>query len=140
MHSAFLVEDSPPARATLIDALAVTADIQAVGWAESEGDAVNWLLSHEKPDLVVLDLFLNAGTGLGVLAGLRKLHLDLRVIVLTNSATSLLRRSCLLLGAEAVYDKADDMEDFLEHCRSMFDESPDSSEPGDPTDSPSLPH
>jgi len=121
MHSAFLVEDSPPARETLTAALAETADIVAVGWAESESEAVEWLRSHDKPDVVVLDLFLNAGTGLGVLARLKKLSLGLRVIVLTNSATSLLRRSCMLLGAEAVYDKADDLEGFLDHCRGMFD-------------------
>jgi len=121
MHSAFLVEDSPPARETLTAALADAADIVTVGWAESESEAVEWLRLHDKPDLVVLDLFLNAGTGLGVLTRLRKLSLNLRILVLTNSATSLLRRSCLLLGAEAVYDKADDLEDFLDHCRGMFD-------------------
>ena len=121
MHSAFLVEDSPPARETLTAALADAADIVTVGWAESDSEAVEWLRLHDKPDLVVLDLFLNAGTGLGVLTRLRKLSLNLRILVLTNSATSLLRRSCLLLGAEAVYDKADDLEDFLDHCRGMFD-------------------
>jgi len=125
MHSAFLVEDSPPARETLTFALAESAAIETVGYAESELEAVDWLSSHEKPDLVVLDLFLNAGTGLGVLAKIRQMALqDLRVIVLTNSATSLLRRSCMLLGAEAVYDKADNLEEFLEHCRGMFDEPP----------------
>ncbi|WPB55728.1 response regulator [Xylophilus sp. GOD-11R] len=122
MHSAFLVEDSPPARESLTLALAETADIVAVGWAESEIEAVEWLRQHPKPDVVVLDLFLNAGTGLGVLAKIRQMALDLRVVVLTNSATSLLRRSCLLLGAEAVYDKADNLEDFLHHCRNMFAE------------------
>lgn len=121
MHSAFLVEDSPPARETLTAALAESADIVAVGFAESELDALEWLRHHDRPDVVVLDLFLNAGTGLGVLARIRQLTLDLRVVVLTNSATSLLRRSCLLLGAEAVYDKADNMEDFLDHCRHMFE-------------------
>ena len=124
-HSAFLVEDSPPARETLTDALAESADIVTVGFAESEIEAIDWLRNHQKPDLVVLDLFLNAGTGLGVLAKIRQMALeDLRVVVLTNSATSLLRRSCLLLGAEAVYDKADNLEDFLAHCRGMFDAPP----------------
>ena len=121
MHSAFLVEDSPPARETLTVALAESADIVTVGFAESELEALEWLRRHDLPDVVVLDLFLNAGTGLGVLARIRQLSLGLRVIVLTNSATSLLRRSCMLLGAEAVYDKADNLEDFLDHCRHMFE-------------------
>lgn len=121
MHSAFLVEDSPPARETLTVALAESADIVTVGFAESELGALEWLRHHDLPDVVVLDLFLNAGTGLGVLARIRQLSLGLRVIVLTNSATSLLRRSCMLLGAEAVYDKADNLEDFLDHCRHMFE-------------------
>jgi DNA-binding NarL/FixJ family response regulator len=121
MYSAFLVEDSPPARETLTDALAESANIRVVGYAESETAAVEWLKHHDKPDVVVLDLFLNAGTGLGVLARIRQMALDSRVIVLTNSATSLLRRSCLLLGAEAVYDKADNLEEFLDHCRHMFE-------------------
>ncbi|QHJ00244.1 response regulator [Xylophilus rhododendri] len=121
MHSAFLVEDQPAQREILSAALASVSDIEPVGWAETEMEAIDWLRSHPKPDLVVLDLFLNAGTGLGVLIKLQPQTLGLRVVVLSNSATSLLRRSCLLLGAEAVFDKADSMEDFLEHCRTMFE-------------------
>ncbi|MES2185828.1 MAG: response regulator [Pseudomonadota bacterium] len=120
MRSAFLVEDNPSARSALISALAEAADTGVVGWAESEIDAIAWLEAHPgEADVVVLDLFLNAGSGLGVLARLKNLAGNHHIVVLTNCATSLLRRSCLLLGAEAVYDKAGDLELFFSHCRSI---------------------
>ena len=64
----------------------------------------------------MLDLFLKAGTGFGVLSQLDSRSAKEKVIVLTNSATRENRDRCLRMGALAVYDKTAELEQFLAHC------------------------
>ena len=65
---AFIVEDSPVIRENLVAALEEMAPIDVVGTAEDESGAVAWLArSENRCDLVVVDIFLKAGSGLGVL-------------------------------------------------------------------------
>jgi two-component system, OmpR family, response regulator len=39
-----------------------------------------------------------------------------RTVVLTNYATHDIRKRCLQLGADAVFDKSTEIEAFLQHC------------------------
>ena len=120
MRTAFLVEDDAAIRSALTEALAELAEVRVVGWSSTEQGAVNWLSDNlGAADMVVLDLFLDSGSGLGVLSRFQEMVPAPRVIVLSNGATSLLRRSCLLMGAEAVYDKASDLDAFYAHCGSI---------------------
>ena len=113
----FLVEDEPTLRAMIGEAISDVCDAEVVGTAETEVDAVNWLNSHHGHwRLAVLDLFLKAGTGFGVLSQLDSRSAKEKVIVLTNSATRENRDRCLRMGALAVYDKTAELEQFLAHC------------------------
>ena len=117
MRTAFLVEDDAAIRSVLTEALEELVEVKVVGWSGTEQGAIHWLeLNPGAADMVVLDLFLDSGSGLGVLSRFQQLAPAPRVIVLSNGATSLLRRSCMLLGAEAVYDKASDLDAFYAHC------------------------
>lgn len=92
-------------------------DAEVVGTAATEADAVRWLNTHHGGwRLAVLDLYLENGTGFGVLDRLHPSSAKEQVIVLTNSATKENRRRCLALGALAVYDKTDEFDRFLDHC------------------------
>ncbi len=118
MRSALLVEDSPTIRLELIPTLAELADVVVVGVAETEREAIAWLTTHpHTAELVVLDLFLREGSGLGVLAQWARLPDRTRVVVLTNYATDEMRRRCEALGAEAVFDKSGELDAFFAHCR-----------------------
>ena len=120
MKNAYLVEDDEAARGALSEALAEFADARVAGWAETEDAAVAWLSRHpQEVDFVVLDLFLDAGSGLGALARLNKMPYAPPVLVLSGGATSLLRRSCMLLGARGVYDKAANLDDFYRACAGL---------------------
>ena len=120
MKHAFLVEDDDAARGTLSEALAALADARVAGWAASEDAAVAWLSRNPREaDFVVLDLFLDAGSGLGALARIRQLPDAPPVLVLSGGATSLLARSCMLLGAQGVYDKAANLDSFFRACAGM---------------------
>ena len=114
----FLVEDSITIRETLIPTLEELANVRVVGTAETENEAIVWLQNH--PDewaLAVVDLFLKEGSGLGILKQCRTRLAQQRVVVLTNYATAEIRSRCLALGADAVFDKSNELEDFLDFCR-----------------------
>ena len=64
--NAFIVEDSPVIRENLIAALEELAPVKVVGTAEDEPTAVSWLGGSRECDLVIIDIFLKRGSGLGV--------------------------------------------------------------------------
>src|ERR1043165_7586026 len=97
----FLVEDSPVIRQNLIAALEEMLPLTVVGSADNEAGAVQWMLTPEADcDLMIIDIFLRAGSGLEVLRRARLLKPDTRLVVLTNYATPDMRRRCLQLGAD----------------------------------------
>jgi DNA-binding NarL/FixJ family response regulator len=114
----YLVEDSPLIRQDLVETLEELAGVQVVGWAAGETAAVGWLTdpAHD-PGLVIVDLFLEDGSGLGVLRAMHERARRLRTVVLSNYATPEVRQRCLELGAERVFDKSGDIEDLLRYCR-----------------------
>jgi len=114
---AFLVEDSPVIRENLIAALEELAPVQVVGSAEDEYSAMHWLerLDHTC-DLVIIDIFLKRGSGLGVLRAMGELHRPLSLVVLSNYATQDMRRKCLELGANRVFDKSNEIDALIEYC------------------------
>ncbi|WP_198083716.1 response regulator [Variovorax sp. E3] len=113
----FLVEDSATIRDNLIPTLADLANARVIGFADGEQEATQWLTSHGGTwDLAVVDLFLKEGSGLGVLKGCRNRLPSQRVIILSNYATDDVRRQCLALGADAVFDKSTELEGLFEFC------------------------
>lgn len=117
---AFLVEDSPVIRASLIAALEELVPLQVVGTAEDELGALGWLgdAAHEC-DIVIIDIFLRHGSGLGVLRALQHGPRPLNRVVLTNFATDEVRRQCLALGASRVFDKSSDIDALVDHCQGL---------------------
>lgn len=109
----YLVEDSPVIRDSLAESLEELAGGRVVGWASAEPQAIAWLSTNPAAwDLAVVDLFLQPGSGLNVVKSLRGRDPRQKVIVLTSYATAVIRQRCLELGADAVFDKATETEDF----------------------------
>ncbi len=116
----FLVEDSAVIRAELIATLEELGPVRVVGSAEDEGDAVRWLTAPANAaELVILDIFLKSGSGLGVLRALARQVPPRHLIVLSNYTTPELCRRCLDLGARRVFDKSNDIEALLSYCASL---------------------
>lgn len=112
----FLVEDDAALRIHLVTLIERVCNASVAGTAETETDATAWLIENlGQWELAVIDLFLREGTGFGLLSNLPEGQRD-RVVVLTNSATSENRAKCLELGARAVFDKTDELDNFLDHC------------------------
>ena len=114
---AYLVEDSAMIRANLTTTLQELCGIKVVAAAESESEAVNWLAQPEQNWLLaIVDVFLSPGSGLKVLMACRNRKPEQKVVVLTNYATADMRRACFKLGADAVFDKSDEIDALIEYC------------------------
>ena len=113
----YLVEDNPVIRENLIATLEELVPVQVVGTAANEATAVGWLSNATHVvDLVIVDIFLQSGSGLGVLTAAQGLPQRYRLVVLTNFATPAMRRRCLELGADHVFDKSNDIEALMAYC------------------------
>ena len=115
---AFIVEDSPVIRENLTAALEELAPVQVVGTAEDEPAAVKWLTASDAPscDLVIIDIFLKRGSGLGVLRAASDLNRPMSLVVLSNYATPDMRRKCMDLGADRVFDKSNEIDSLILYC------------------------
>ena len=124
MHSlkAYIVEDSPLIRDSLIAMLEELVSVKVVGTAEDEAGAVQWILQSKQPvDLMIIDVFLKSGSGLGVLRAASALPPSVKRVVLSNYATVDMRRKCLALGADRVFDKSHDIDALIAYCSHLSD-------------------
>ena len=124
MHSlkAYIVEDSPLIRDSLIAMLEELVSVKVVGTAEDEAGAVQWILQSKQPvDLMIIDIFLKSGSGLGVLRAASALPPSVKRVVLSNYATVDMRRKCLALGADRVFDKSNDIDALIAYCSHLSD-------------------
>jgi DNA-binding NarL/FixJ family response regulator len=113
----YLVEDSPVIRENLIATLEELAPVEVVGTADNEASAITWLGAHRGLcDLVIIDIFLKGGSGLGVLASPLLKATGAKVVVLSNYATADMRRKCLELGADRVFDKSNEIDSLVSYC------------------------
>jgi DNA-binding NarL/FixJ family response regulator len=127
----FIVEDSALILQNLADTLEELSPVQVVGSAADEASAVAWLASDDGTvcQLIIIDVFLKSGTGLGVLRAAQRLGIRGKRVVLTNYATQDMRAACRALGADRVFDKSSEIEELLDYCDRINDGK--DSAPGD---------
>lgn len=113
----YIVEDSAIIRDSLVAALQELAPVQVVGHAGDEAGALRWLAAPgHGVDLVIVDIFLLGGSGLGVLRGAHALPGVGHMAVLSNYATDDMRQRCLALGADRVFDKSTEIDALIAYC------------------------
>lgn len=119
-----LVEDSERIRARLAELVGEIPNVAVAFAAENEGEAVR-LMASEPWDVLILDLQLKVGTGLGVLKAMQGLLSDPRrtAIVLTNYAFPQYRERSLALGAKHFFDKARDLPELRKVLRDLAAEA-----------------
>lgn len=114
---AYIVEDNDLIRDNLMETLTELAGIRTVGHSATEAGACDWLAQHPGDwDLLVVDLFLEQGNGLGVLRKCRQRSAVQKVVVLSNYATDDVRNRCLACGADAIFDKSTELDLFIDYC------------------------
>ena len=116
----FVIEDNVVLRQLIIEALNDIPLVDIVFYADNEVSATNWLSSNDSAwDLAVVDLHLRQGSGVGALSWCTTRRPDQRVVVLSGELSDEIRRQCIALHADAVFDKATEMNDFLDYCRAL---------------------
>jgi len=104
----FLAEDSP----AIVDRLHVLfgeASMEVVGAAATPDGAIDSILALH-PDVVVLDVQLDGGTGLQVLRAVRSADPSVAFVVFSNNATSVYRKRYLREGAARFLDKSSEFD------------------------------
>jgi DNA-binding NarL/FixJ family response regulator len=115
-----LVEDNAVIRANLSATLEEMSTVQVVAWVGDEAGALDWLADPAHGvALVIVDIFLAGGSGLGVLRGARALGRALALVVLSNYVTPELRQRCLELGADRVFDKSTEIDALISCCKAL---------------------
>jgi two-component system response regulator DevR len=105
----FIVEDALKTRKELANLVADEKDFAVVGEAGSVREALVGI-EATLPEVVLLDILLPDGSGVEVLKFIRQHELELSVVVLTGNPYDALRTKCQSLGAVAVLDKLDGLE------------------------------
>lgn len=113
----YIVEDNATIRDNLVGTLEELTCISPIGFAETEADARAWLRAHAQDwELVIIDLFLKQGSGLGVLQECQQRASHQKVVVLSNYATPDIRKRCAQLGVDAVFDKSNEIDALVDYC------------------------
>ena len=119
-----MIEDNALIRESLTDTLHESTEVRVVLWADTEAGGLALLLNAERWQLLIVDLFLRQGSGLKVVAASANRDPACKVVVLTNYATDQIRRQCLKLGADAVFDKTTELDGLIAYCRGLSSEGP----------------
>ena len=120
----YIVEDSPVILENLVATLEELASVKVIGSSPDEASAVRWLQQAQPPEhtpceLMIIDVFLKSGSGLGVLRAAGSGPHPPKRVVLTNYATPDMRRRCSELGADRVFDKSSELEDLISYCTGL---------------------
>jgi DNA-binding NarL/FixJ family response regulator len=115
----FVVDDASKMRRSLAELLPALGGFRVVATAATEAEANLWLDENADGwELALIDLMLEQGSGLGVIARAAAQFRPGKIVVFSGFATPGMRGRCFQLGADAVFDKAD-LDGLLGFCQDM---------------------
>ncbi|MBS4099590.1 MAG: response regulator transcription factor [Sulfuricella sp.] len=101
----FIVEDAELMRQHLVSMLVEIPGIKISGYAVNETSAIAHV-DEVRPDVVILDLSLQDGSGISVLEHIKKNRPETKVMVLTNYTDDFYFNRCKRAGADYFFDKS----------------------------------
>lgn len=117
----FLVEDQGRMQSALSDLLCTVEGFGIVAAAATEAEANLWLDENVGGwDLAIVDLMLEQGSGMSVLARCSAQPDRGRIVVFSGYASPAIRGHCMKLGADAVFDKTE-TDALMRYCRGLKD-------------------
>lgn len=108
-YRVLVADDSLLLRQLLVERLHGMADMEVVAEAADGVEAVD-RAQEVRPEIVLLDLQMPRMSGLQALRAILDALPDTRVVVLTNHADSVYRRTCMAAGASRFLDKSGDLD------------------------------
>jgi DNA-binding NarL/FixJ family response regulator len=111
-----LIEDHAEFREQLRDRLETIAGVRVIHTESTAAAATQWLAQHAHEwDVLVVDLFLATGHGFQVLAAVKDRVARQQAVLLTNYTRDPVREQARKFGADAVFDKAFELAEFVAH-------------------------
>lgn len=109
----FIVDDSEVLRSRLVQMLSEIEGIEIVGEAGLVQDAIREI-RRLNPDVAILDLKMADGTGIDILAAMKRGRMTTRAIIFTNYPYLQYRKRCLDAGADFFFYKATELNKLLD--------------------------
>lgn len=103
------IEDSPHIRESVQALLADVPGLEIVGWADSETSALD-LVTHLRPDVVLVDLILVGGNGLRLVQRILQTGSCPHIMIFTNYCLLQTRNRARALGVRDYFDKTNEFE------------------------------
>lgn len=118
-----IADDSPPVAEMLSELIGEPGRIEVIGVRGTEEAAIDSIRTL-RPDVVVLDLQLESGSGTNVIRAVRADAglASVRLMVTSNHTSPQLREGCLGLGADGYYDKVKELIALIARLRELAQE------------------
>ncbi len=114
---AYIVEDNQTIRENLIGTLEELTCVKVVGTSATENGALKWLeLNPTGWDMLIVDLFLQEGSGIHLAQTIADRRPDQKLIVFSNYVNANVRKRCAQLGVDAVFDKSTEIDSLVDYC------------------------
>jgi DNA-binding NarL/FixJ family response regulator len=119
MLRVFIADDSEVLRIRLFELLSEVEGIEIVGQAKNGVEASNliWAL---QPDVVILDIRMNGGSGIDALKTIKKYDSAPLVMIFTNYPSRQYRKRCLEGGADFFFDKSTEFGELIDVFRDLM--------------------
>ena len=106
----FIADDSQPVAEMLTELIAAPGKVEVIGVGASESAVID-SIRRLKPDVVLLDLQLESGSGTNVVKWVRAEPelACVRLLITSNHTSPQLRAGCLELGADDYFDKVKEL-------------------------------
>lgn len=106
----FIADDSKAVADMLTELISAPGRIEVVGTGATEAATIE-SIRQMKPDVVVLDLQLQTGSGTNVIRAVRASGelASTKLMVTSNHTAPQLRAGCMELGADGYYDKVKEL-------------------------------
>jgi two-component system, OmpR family, response regulator len=114
---AYVVEDNATIRENLIGALEELTCVRVIGTSATEDEGIDWLDQNmDKWDMVIVDLFLQKGSGMRLVQRVTRSRTSQKVVVFSNYINPSVRKRCAQLGVDAVFDKSTEIDFLVDYC------------------------
>jgi len=113
-----IVDHSAIIRERLEAMLSEVPQVETIGQAEDQLEAQK-LVRKLNPEVVILDISMPGGSGIGLLREIKKGQQPPLVIVLTDQSYPLYRKKCLDAGADFFFDKSTEFDKVAEVLKQL---------------------
>jgi DNA-binding NarL/FixJ family response regulator len=112
-----VVDDHPLVRRGLAELISKEPDLEVTGEAAGASEALGQITSSNKPDLVIIDLSLQEGSGLDLIKQIKSMDDNIKVLVSSMHDESLFAERSIRAGASGYIHKEEATEKVIEAIR-----------------------